>query len=310
MTNAEIIELWLDALAAERGTAASSLTTYRRDVACYLGWLGERRLAEVTRQDMVAYLAHLDQRALSHSTISRRRSVANGIHRFMVAEGLGTGNPAAELQPMKRPDRLPFTPGIEAVDRLIETAHALARDGSVGLYRQAGYARRAALLETLYASGMRVSEAVTRPADAVRPGTRMIHVRGKGGKDRLVPLHDRAVEAIGWWRELAGRYGSRSDVWLFHRVSNGEQHLTIDAALKEIKETAAAAGIPNASRWSPHKLRHAFATHLLQNGADLRVIGELLGHADLGTTEVYTKVNLARAQKMVRDLHPLSDASS
>jgi integrase/recombinase XerD len=307
MTNAEITELWLDALAAERGTAASSLKTYRRDVACYLGWLGARALAGVTRADMTAYLADLDRRALSHATISRRRSVANGLHRFMVAEGLAAGNPAAELQPMKRPARLPFTPGIEAVERLIETAHALARDGSVGLYRQAGYARRAALLETLYASGMRVSEAVTRPAGAVKPGTRMIHVRGKGGKERLVPLHDRAVEAIGLWRDLAGRYGSRSDVWLFHRVSNGEQHLTIDAALKEIKETAAAAGIPNAARWSPHKLRHAFATHLLQNGADLRVIGELLGHADLGTTEVYTRVDLGRARRMVGDLHPLAD---
>ncbi|GJD66341.1 Tyrosine recombinase XerD [Methylobacterium frigidaeris] len=211
---------------------------------------------------------------------------------------------------MKRPERLPFTPGIEVVHRLIETAHALAWDETVGLCRQAGYARRAASLETLYASGMRVSEAVTRPAEAVRRGTRMIHVRGKGGKDRLVALPGRAVEAIGWWRELAGRYGSRSDLWLFHRVSNGERHLTIDAALKEIKETAAAAGIPNASRWSPHKLRHSFATHLLQNGGDLRVIGELLGHADLGTTGVYTKVDLSRAQRMVWDLHPLSDASS
>lgn len=115
MTNAEIIDLWLDVLAAVRGTAASSLKTCHRDVACYPGWQSKRRLADVTRHDMVAYLAHVDERALSHSTISRRRSVAHGIHRCVVAEGLGTSNAAAELQPMRRPERLPFTPGVQAV---------------------------------------------------------------------------------------------------------------------------------------------------------------------------------------------------
>lgn len=309
MTNGQIAALWFDALASERGTAASTLKTYRRDVACYLDWLGARPLAAVSRHDMVAYLGFLDGRALSHSTVSRRRSVANGIHRFMLADGLGGSNPTADLLPMKRPERLPFTPGMAEVDRLLEMAHATATDESVGIYRQAAASRRAALLEVLYASGMRISEAVTRPAGSIKPGAAMIYVKGKGGKERLVPLHDRAITAVGRWRELAARYGSRSDVWLFHQVRNGAEHLTPSWALKEVKECVAAAGIANPSQWSPHKLRHAFATHLLSNGADLRVIGELLGHADLGTTEIYTKVDISRASAMVRDLHPLSDAS-
>ena len=292
---------------SERGTALSSLANYRKDVTCFLGWLGTTPLASITRQDVSAYLFHLDAKCLAHSTIARRRSVATGIRCFMLIEGLGAIDPTADLAPMKRPERLPFAPSIAEVDRLLETAHSTARDASVGIYRQAAAGRRAALLEVVYASGMRISEAITRPADAIKPGTRMIYVKGKGSKERLVPLHDRAVEAVGIWRALASEYGCRSDVWLFHQVRNGVKHLTANWALKEITECAAAAGMPNPAKWSPHKLRHAFATHLVRNGADLRVIGELLGHANLGSTEIYTHVELSRAQRMVEDLHPLCE---
>ena len=167
--------------------------------------------------------------------------------------------------------------------------------------------RRAALFEVLYASGMRVSEAVNLPAKAIASGARSMIVTGKGGKDRLVPLHDRAIEAIAFWRRLAAAYGSQSEKWVFHSVRNGATALTRQSALAEIKEAAVAAGIPNPDRVSPHKLRHAFASHLLSNGANLREIQEMLGHADLGTTEIYLHTDMSRTAAMVRDLHPLND---
>jgi len=141
----------------------------------------------------------------------------------------------------------------------------------------------------------------------VKPRIRALTIKGKGNKDRLVPLHDRAVEAIMNWRSLAKANGTASEEWLFHSVRNGSKHLTRQAALKEIKAAALAAGLRNPEKVSPHVLRHAFATHMLSNGADLRVIQELLGHSDIGTTEIYTHVDTSRTSRMVFDLHPLND---
>jgi site-specific recombinase XerC len=199
-------------------------------------------------------------------------AVVRSMHRFLIAEELATRDPTVEVAPMKRPKRLPYTPTFHEVDRLLETAHAQAADVSVGLYRQAGYARRAALLETLYASGMRVTEAVTLPASSVGPKARAMTIRGKGGKERLVPLHDRAVQAIKRWRRLAtAAWHTLGQVAVPCRsrwVSSPHRQ----AALLEIKEAALSAGLRNPDRISRHKLRHAFATQLLANGADLRVI--------------------------------------
>jgi integrase/recombinase XerD len=199
---------------------------------------------------------------------------------------------------------------MDEVERLLETAHSKAADASYGLYRQAGHARRAALLETLYASGMRVSEAVTLPLSALRKDARMLAVKGKGRKERMVPLHQRAVEAIRLWWAFAKAYGTVSDKWVFYSIRDGSLPLTRQTALKEIKQAALDAGIANPAKVSPHKLRHAFATHLLANGADLRVIQELLGHTDLATTEVYMHVEQSRNCAMLTDLHPLNDRSN
>jgi integrase/recombinase XerD len=197
---------------------------------------------------------------------------------------------------------------IDETEALLETARRLAADPSVGLYRQAGHARRAALFETLYASGMRISEALSLPSDAARPGTRMLLVRGKGDKQRLVPLHPRAIEAIAHWQRLAAVYCGRvPSPWLFHAVRNGTKALTRQAALLEIKEAAVAAGLPNPERVSPHVLRHAFATHMHAGGTDLRVLQELLGHAGIETTQIYTHLDTSRLHHMVRDLHPLNE---
>jgi integrase/recombinase XerD len=208
---------------------------------------------------------------------------------------------------MRRSRKLPFVLSIAETEALLETAHTLAADPSVGLYRQAGYARRAALFETLYASGMRISEALSLHSDAARPGTRMLMVRGKGDKQRLVPLHERAIAAIAQWQRLASAYsGGKPSPWLFHPVRNGAKALTRQAALLEIKEAAMAAGLASPERVSPHVLRHAFATHMHSGGTDLRVLQELLGHAGIETTQIYTHLDTSRLHQMVRDLHPMN----
>ncbi|UVF22472.1 tyrosine recombinase (plasmid) [Microvirga terrae] len=309
-TNQRLAQLWLDALATELGASAGTLATYSDDLTCYLTWLDENSLGldAVGLEQIRDYIAGLDGRGYAGSTIARRITVARGLHRFLIAEELGSRDPTAHLAAMKRSRKLPFVLSIAETEALLETAHALAADPSVGLYRQAGYARRAALFETLYASGMRISEALSLPADAAPAGTRMLLVRGKGDKQRLVPLHGRAIKAIALWQRLAAAYsGGAPSPWLFHPVRHGAKALTRQAALLEIKEAALAAGLSSPERVSPHVLRHAFATHMHAGGTDLRVLQELLGHAGIETTQIYTHLDTSRLHHMVRDLHPLNE---
>jgi integrase/recombinase XerD len=309
-TNRRLAQLWLDALTTELGAAAGTIETYTDDLHCYLVWLDENSLGldDVSLEQIRDYIAALDQRGYAGSTIARRITVARGLHKFLIAEELGSRDPTSTMPAMKRPRKLPFVLSIAETEALLETAHTLAADPSVGLYRQAGYARRAALFETLYASGMRISEALSLPSDAARPGTRMLLVRGKGDKQRLVPLHERAIEAIGHWQKLASAYsGGKPTQWLFHSVRNSTKALTRQAALLEIKEAAVAAGLAHSDRVSPHVLRHAFATHMHSGGTDLRVLQELLGHAGIETTQIYTHLDTSRLHQMVRDLHPLNE---
>lgn len=306
-----LAQLWLDALATELGASAGTVETYTDDLNCYLAWLEENRLGldDVGLEQIRDYVADLDGHGYAGSTIARRITVVRGLHRFLIAEELGSRDPTSTLSAMRRPRKLPFVLSIAETEALLETAHRLAADPSVGLYRQAGYARRAALFETLYASGMRISEALSLPSDAALPGTRMLLVRGKGDKQRLVPLHARAIDAIAQWQKLAAAYsGGAPSPWLFHSVRNGTKALTRQAALLEIKEAAVAAGLASPERVSPHVLRHAFATHMHSGGTDLRVLQELLGHASIETTQIYTHLDISRLHQMVRDLHPLNDA--
>jgi integrase/recombinase XerD len=309
-TNHRLSQLWLDALATEFGAAAGTIATYTDDLTCYLGWLEDQELGldDVGLEQVRDYIAHLDRRGYAGSTIARRITVVRGLHRFLIAEELGSRDPTTTMTTMKRPRKLPFVLSIDETEALLETAHRLAADPSVGLYRQAGYARRAALFETLYASGMRISEALSLLSDAARQGTRMLLVRGKGDKQRLVPLHERAIAAIALWQRLAAAYsGGAPSPWLFHSVRTGAKALTRQAALLEIKEAAVAAGLASPERVSPHVLRHAFATHMHSGGTDLRVLQELLGHAGIETTQIYTHLDTSRLHQMVRDLHPLND---
>jgi len=281
-TNQRLAQLWLDALATELGASAGTIATYTDDLNCYLAWLDENSLGldEVGLEQMRDYIAGLDGRGYAGSTITRRITVARGLHKFLIAEELGSHDPTSNLSSLKRARKLPFVLSMAETEALLETAHRLAADPSVGLYRQAGYARRAALFETLYASGMRISEALSLPSDAAPVGTRMLLVRGKGDKQRLVPLHERAIEAVALWQRLAAAYsGGSPSPWLFHSARNGARALTRQAALLEIKEAAVAAGLVNPERVSPHVLRHAFATRMHSGGTDLRVLQELRGHA-------------------------------
>src|SRR4051794_16193504 len=259
-TNQRLARLWLDALTTELGASAGTIDTYTDDLNCYLAWLKEKSLTldDVGLEQIRDYIAALDQHGYAGSTIARRITVARGLHKFLITEELGSRDPTSNLSTMRRARKLPFVLSIAETGALLETAHRLAADPSVGLYRQAGYARRAALFETLYASGMRISEALSLPSDAARPGTRMLLVRGKGDKQRLVPLHPRAIEAIGFWQKLVAAYsGGAPSPWLFHPIQNGAKALTRQAALLEIKETAVAAGLASPDRVSPHVLRHA-----------------------------------------------------
>jgi site-specific recombinase XerD len=204
-TNQRLAQLWLDALATELGASAGTIATYTDDLNRYLTCLDENSLSldEVGLEQIWDYIAGLDGRGYAGSTIARRITVARGSHKFLIAEELGSRDPTSPLAAMKRSRKLPFVLSIAETEALLETAHRLAADPSVGLYRQAGYARRAALFETLYASGMRISEALSLPADATPAGTRMLLVRGKGDKQRLVPLHEQVIEAIALWQRLA-----------------------------------------------------------------------------------------------------------
>lgn len=297
------VAAYLDMLAAERGAAANTLAAYRRDLDDYLGFLGAGGIAldEVEAGTLRDYLAGLAARGLKTASAARRLSCIRGFHRFRYAEGLAGTDPSAPVSGPRRGRSLPKVLSVAEVDRLLAVARE--RVGLAGA--EGGEARRAArmlcLLELLYATGLRVSELVALPRAAASTRERYLVVRGKGGRERIVPLTDVARTAMRAHVEGLAAGGP----WLF--PSDGESgHLTRQAFARDLKAAATAAGI-RADRVSPHVLRHAFASHLLQNGADLRVVQELLGHADIATTQIYTHVLDERIKSMVRDLHPMMD---
>ena len=301
------LRLFLDMLSAERGAATNTLDAYRRDVSDYLGFLAPKvTLAKVSTSDVRDWLAELAARDLKSASVARRLSAVRQFHRFLYSDGHLEHDPTAALAGPKRGLVLPKVMSVADVDRLIATAtQACTLPGQTPPARLQALRMRA-LIELLYATGLRVSELVSLPLSAATTKERFIVVRGKSGKDRLVPLNEAARLAARDW--LAALSDSRKSVgpWLFPADSESG-HLTRQAFARDLKGLAGAAGLKAASI-SPHVLRHAFASHLLQNGADLRVVQELLGHADIATTQIYTHVLDERLKAMVRDLHPLGDA--
>lgn len=301
------IATFLEAQAAEAGAARNTILSYGRDLNDFAGFLQAKSLsfATLTRADIETYLIRCEAEGLAKSTRARRLSAIRQLYRFAYEEGWRADNPAIRLSGPGRDQRLPKTLSVDEVEALLEAARDRGRTAPEQI-------RNRCLMELLYATGMRVSELVTLPVAAARGNPAMLLVRGKGGKERMVPLSPPAREALAAWltaRDAAedeARAKRRAAPSKFLFPSSGrEGHLTRQGFHGLLKEIAVMAGVSPA-RVTPHVLRHAFATHLLQGGADLRVIQTLLGHADLSTTEIYTHVLDERLKALVLSHHPLA----
>ncbi|MBB5053217.1 integrase/recombinase XerD [Afipia massiliensis] len=305
--------LFLDMLAAEQGAGVNTLDAYRGDLEDLSGFLARHKSTFQTADTQMLrdYLGDLDDRGFKSSSVARKLSSTRHLFRFLLSERVRADDPAAILSGPKRGRALPKVLSIADVDRLLTQAKTSAEIAEQSPLQKLRAIRLSCLLEILYATGLRVSELVALPLSAARRDARMIVVRGKGNKERLVPLNETSKQAMADYLaalEATHREPKKSSAaskWLF--PSSGESgHLTRQHFARDLKELAAAAGI--APRLvSPHVLRHAFASHLLHNGADLRIVQTLLGHTDISTTQIYTHIVEERLKSLVRDLHPLAD---
>ncbi len=306
MTDIDRIATFLEAQAAELDASQNTQLAYARDLKDFAGWLGRQShsLQGAEQSDIEAYLVTLDTAGLAQATRARRLSAIRQYYRFAFEEGWRKDNPAIRIKGPQRAKRLPKTLSEDDVDRLLRA--------STNHGRPADRLRNACLMELLYATGMRVSELVSLPVAAARGDPKMLLVRGKGGKERMVPLSPPARAALAAWIEMRDdiaerakrEKGTEPSKFLF--PSRGKSgFLTRHRFYLLIKELAVASGISPADV-TPHTLRHAFATHLLARGADLRSIQTLLGHADIGTTEIYTHVLEKRLRDLVLDHHPMA----
>jgi len=313
VSDAKLITLFLDMLAAEQGAGDNTLQAYRRDLTDFSEFLGHAGVTFVAAdtEKLRDYLADLDTRGFKASSVARRLSAMRHLYRFMLNERIRSDDPAAILSGPKRGRGLPKVLSIADVDRMLTKARDLAQAADASSLQQLRALRLYCLLEVLYATGLRVSELVSLPLSASRRDARMIVVRGKGDKERLVPLNEASRQAMTDYLAAvqaltsAKKKSLAGSKWLF--PSFGESgHLTRQHFARDLKELASAAGL--APRLvSPHVLRHAFASHLLHNGADLRIVQTLLGHTDISTTQIYTHVVEERLKSLVRDLHPLAE---
>lgn len=308
MTDMTSISTFLEAQAAELDASENTLLAYSRDLRDFAGWLSKHAAdhQSATQEQIEGYLISLDAAGLAQSTRARRLSAIKQFFRFAFEEGWRTDNPAVRIKGPQRQKRLPKTLTEDEVDRLLNAARTHGRPSD--------RIRNACLMELLYATGMRVSELVSLPVAAARGDPGMLLVRGKGGKERMVPLSPPSREALAEWlrtrdkaeEDKSEQGGSTSSAYLFSSTGKSG-HLTRHRFYLLIKELAVVAGV-SPSSVTPHTLRHAFATHLLARGADLRAIQTLLGHADVSTTEIYTHVLDERLKELVLDHHPLARA--
>ena len=307
ISDSDRLSAFLEAMSAEAGAARNTLLAYGRDLSDFAQWLGARGLGfeSAAQGDIEAYLMACDAQGLARATRARRLSAIRQLFRFAYDDGWRVDNPSLRLAGPGRGKALPRTLSLPEVEALLAAARNQGRT-------EADRARNACLMELLYATGMRVSELVGLPVGAARGNPAMLMVRGKGGKDRMVPLSPPARAALATW--LALRDATEEEARIARRAtpsrylfpgSGAEGHLSRQQFFLFLKSLAAKAGLAP-DRVSPHVLRHAFATHLLEGGADLRAIQMMLGHADLSTTEIYTHVLDARLRDLVLEHHPLA----
>jgi len=285
-----LVDRFLDMLAAEAGASPNTIAAYRNDLEKSVVDLG-CSLGSASREELGA----LGQcwSGLAASTVARRSSALRRFYRFLVDDGLRSDDPSALLPKPRLQRPLPRVLSEADVEAIFDSAQDKAASGEPLAQRNL------ALLELLYGSGLRASEVISLPRGAVRPAQPFLILRGKGEKERLVPISSRAETAVKDW--LANV--PASSLWLF---PSGKKHLSRVRLFQLVRAMAADAGIAP-DRISPHVLRHAFATHLLSGGADLRVLQALLGHADIATTQIYTHVDAARLVRLVNERHPLAD---
>ncbi len=322
------IETFLEMMAAERGAADNTLAAYARDLQDYCEFLGPTAPESATADDVRAYLSDLARRGLGARTAARRLSALRQFHRFQAEEGLRRDDPTSAITGPVARAPLPKTLSVAEVDALLERARAEAlgllapldgepqtasvepppqpagaRQPQPAGARQRNALRLHALVELLYATGLRVSELVALPRNAARDGAPTLLVKGKGGRERLVPIGGPARDAMRLHRAALAQRKTASN-WLFP-ADSASGHLTRQSFARDLKALGARVGIAPTAL-SPHVLRHAFASHLLERGADLRVVQQLLGHADIATTQIYTHVMDERLQGLVEAAHPLS----
>ncbi|MHB8286529.1 MAG: site-specific tyrosine recombinase XerD [Caulobacteraceae bacterium] len=297
------IEAFLEMMAVERAAAKNTLSAYGRDLADADGFLRPKDLMTAQAEDVEAYFADLNARGMAAATAARRRASVRQFYRFALGEGWREDDPSRRVDAPKQGRSLPKLLSRDEVERLIAAATRNAP-------QQPGHAeglRLACLIEILYASGLRVSELTALPLAALSRDPAYLIVKGKGGKERLAPLNDHARTAIKAYLAVRPDFlpkGDKANPWLF--ASRGAAgRLTPRRVAQLLDETALAAGI-DPKRISPHVLRHAFATHLLEGGADLRAVQKLLGHADISTTQIYTHVTSDRLRETVERAHPLA----
>ncbi|MBD9450923.1 MULTISPECIES: site-specific tyrosine recombinase XerD [unclassified Rhizobium] len=302
------VEAFLEMMSAERGAAANTLSSYERDLDDLHGFLNGKgvRLLEAASADLSAYLSSLAAQGFKPSSQARRLAAMRQFYKFLYAEGLRTDDPTGVLDAPKKGRALPKTMGVDEVGRLLEQAETEAQDSAPGQLQRL---RMLALLELLYATGMRVSELVSLPARVLDQDGRFLMIRGKGNKERLVPLSQSAIVALKLYGRMLAAENDAAKVlqespWLFPAASK-EGYLPRQVFARDLKNLAIRAGL-TPSMISPHVMRHAFASHLLANGADLRVVQELLGHSDISTTQIYTHVLEERLQQLVQTHHPLA----
>ena len=299
------LDLFLEMQSAERGASKNTLSAYRRDLLDFQTYLVEKGASaeNAGEDDLSEFLNHLSEKGLAAGSMARKFSSLVGYYRFLVTENLRSDNP---MQSMKRPKTMRPLPKLlseEDTGKLLEATQLLPEKNPSDSYAKS---RTICLLEILYATGMRVSEMISLKRSQVREMQRFIAISGKGGKERLVPLNDPAMEALTqWMRQRDEDSKDRHSPFLF--PSRGKVgHLTRQRFAQILDDLAVKAGLDK-TKISPHVLRHAFATHLLSHGADLRAVQKMLGHADISTTQIYTHVLQERTQRLVREKHPLAN---